>query len=124
MLLCAAHAPLGGQCCDSCEETYRQRRHGLRLLPWFVIPLLLPFSYLIYNFGPLYGGRMHVYGGRQFTGHPFSDVFFVCLVFGVLAGGLVVALRLKLLRYRFVDEGVPSNSTENQMGPPSSADQG
>jgi hypothetical protein len=105
-LLCAAHAPAGGSLCNRCEQDYTTRRNGLKLWRWFVIPFALPWLYVVFHFQALWSGSMLRLGGRQFTGHPFSDVTIVTLVAGLLLGGLVAGVRIVLFKHRFVGEDV------------------
>ena len=99
--LCAVHTPHGGRFCDHCEEEYTALRSSLTLWPWFLVPFLIPFTYLIYHFRPLWEGTMLRQGGKQFTGHPFSDVLVVTVFAGLLLGGLVLGLRMVLFKFRF-----------------------
>jgi hypothetical protein len=89
--LCAEHMPVGTALCHRCEAEKAAQRSALRLWPWYLIPFLLPFSYVIVNFVDLWFGREV---GRGFTGHPFSNVVVLSLIVGLLMGGLATGLRI------------------------------
>jgi hypothetical protein len=97
--LCASHAPLAGKLCQSCEEAYTLRRARLRVWPWFVLPFLSTFTYLLLQLRQLLSSS--AYGGKGLTGHPFSDVLIYTVCAGLLFGGLVAGLRMAVFKLRF-----------------------
>ena len=84
--------------CAECESEFIAKRNILKLHWWFLLPFLISLSYFAINIKPLWYGEIHRMGGRQFTGHPFSDVLVVSVVGGILLGGLVAGIRFMLFR--------------------------
>lgn len=99
--LCVTHTPAGGALCDRCEDDYHQRRNKLTKWPWFVIPFTIPWLHVVYNIKQLWLGEIYRYSGKQFTGHPFSDVAIVVLVIALVFGAFVLGLRMLVFKHRF-----------------------
>jgi hypothetical protein len=95
---------LGGRLCLDCEQVYHRRRMKSRLGLWFFVPFLLPWTFIVVNFTGLWHGTTLNLGGRDFTGHPFSNAVIITFFVSLLLGGLVAGLRVVLMRLRFLSE--------------------
>jgi len=99
--LCPAHACTSPPWCEACEEEYLARRGRLGLRWWFLVPFAAVWTFFLLNLGPLWRGEILNWGGKEFTGHPFSDVAALSLVAGILFGGFVAGLRTMIFRAWF-----------------------